>query len=222
VDNTVSRSRKLRVLVLTHQDLVPPESSKGHDLNNVEWRAEFDVITTLKKIEHDVHVQGVWDDLSVIRNTMEKWKPHVAFNLLEEFAGEAMFDQNVVSYLELIKMHYTGCNPRGLMLARHKGLAKMILSYHRIRTPKFEIFPKNQAVVRPKKLEFPLIVKSLTEEASAGISQGSIVHNDDSLVERVNFIHENVGTDAIARIAPVSGSCTMIEPPSADQRSTTS
>jgi len=30
---------------------------------------------------------------------VEEWKPHVAFNLLEEFSGIAVYDQNVVSYL---------------------------------------------------------------------------------------------------------------------------
>ena len=44
----------------------------------------------------------------------------VVFNLLEEFHGETTYDQNVVSYLELLRLPYTGCNPRGLMLARGK------------------------------------------------------------------------------------------------------
>ena len=37
------------------------------------------------------------------------------------------------SYLELLRKPYTGCNPRGLMLARDKALSKKILAYHRIR-----------------------------------------------------------------------------------------
>jgi D-alanine-D-alanine ligase len=47
-------------------------------------------------------------------------------------------------------------------------------------------------------LAFPLIVKSLDEEASLGIAQASIVRDPDQLAERVRFIHEQVGTDAIA------------------------
>jgi D-alanine-D-alanine ligase len=52
-------------------------------------------------------------------------------------------------------------------------------------------------VKRPKALSFPLIVKSLIEEASLGISQASVVHNDEKLEERVRFIHETLDTDAI-------------------------
>jgi D-alanine-D-alanine ligase len=52
-------------------------------------------------------------------------------------------------------------------------------------------------VRRPKRLTFPLIVKSLTQEASIGISRASVVEDDAKLVERVRFIHESIGTDAI-------------------------
>jgi D-alanine-D-alanine ligase len=50
---------------------------------------------------------------------------------------------------------------------------------------------------RPKRLAFPLIVKSLTLDASIGISQASIVEGEEKLAERVAFIHESIGTDAL-------------------------
>ena len=37
-------------------------------------------------------------------------------------------------------MPYTGCNPRGLMLARDKALSKKLLAYHRIPVPEFAVF----------------------------------------------------------------------------------
>ena len=52
-------------------------------------------------------------------------------------------------------------------------------------------------VRRPHRLAFPLIVKSLTKEGSAGIAQTSLVADDDKLAERVAFIHKRVRTDAI-------------------------
>jgi len=54
-----------------------------------------------------------------------------------------------------------------------------------------------RAVQRPKRLKFPLIVKSVTQESSIGISQASVVENEASLRERVRFIHHKIGTDAI-------------------------
>lgn len=190
--------RTLRVLVLMHEALVPPDDPAGVDLATVKWKTEFDVLTTLRKMGHEAKAVGVGSDLAVIRQAIEEWKPHIAFNLLEEFDGVAVYDQNVVAYLELLRLPYTGSNPRGLMLARDKALSKKVLSYHRIPVPEFAVFPLRRAVRRRKRLPFPLIVKSLSEEASTGISQASVVDNEDSLRERVAFVHKRVGTDAIA------------------------
>jgi len=103
----------------------------------------------------------------------------------------------VVSYLELLKVPYTGCNPRGLTLSRDKGLAKKLLAYHRIPVPDFLVVPLGNKVKLPKRLHFPLIVKSLTYESSTGISQASVVENDEQLNKRVQFIHDTIMTPAI-------------------------
>jgi D-alanine-D-alanine ligase len=189
--------KKLRVLALMHAELVPPEDVSGYDVANVDWKTEFDVTSFLRAAGHEVHALGTGDDLRAIRSVIEEWKPHIAFNLLEHFHGIPIFDQNVVSYLELLRMPYTGCNPRGLMLARDKALSKKLLAYHRIPVPDFVVYPQGRAVRRPKRMGFPLIVKSLTDEASSGISQASVVDDDDKLKERVRFIHQTNGTDAI-------------------------
>ena len=188
---------KLRVLALMHKELVPPENPENHDLATVEWKTEFNVLSTLREMGHDTRTLGVADDLSVIRHSTSDWKPHIAFNLLEVFHNVGVFDQNVVSYLELLRLPYTGCNPRGLMLARDKALSKQLLSYHRIPVPDFAVFPRGRKIRRPKRFAFPLIVKSLTQEASIGIAQASVVEDDQKLSDRVEFIHQSVGTDAI-------------------------
>lgn len=189
--------KPLRVLVLMHEDLVPPGSVEGIDLAAAPWKTEYDVVSTLREMGHEVRPLGVQHDLGVIRQAVDEWKPHIAFNLLEEFSGVAVYDQNVVSYLELLKVPYSGCNPRGLMLARDKGVAKKILYYHRIPIPEFVTVPLGRSVKRPKELAFPLIVKSVSEEASLGISQASIVDDDGKLQDRVKFIHQSIGTGAL-------------------------
>jgi D-alanine-D-alanine ligase len=189
--------KKLRVLVLMHDYMVPPEDVSGHDLREVQWKTEHDVIVTLGELGHDVRNVGVGDDLSIVRRTVEEWEPHVVFNLMEAFHELGTFDHNVVSYLELLRVPYTGCNPRGLMLARDKALSKTILHYHRIPVPEFAVVHVGRTVRRPKRLRFPLIVKSLTQEGSTGISQASVVEDEQKLRDRVRFIHESVATDAI-------------------------
>jgi D-alanine-D-alanine ligase len=180
-----------------HESLIPPERAHEMDREGADWKTEYDVVHTLAGLGHDVHVLGVASDLGAIRNAIQEFRPHIAFNLLEGFDDVPIWDQNVVAYLELLKMPYTGCNSRGLLLARDKALAKKVLSYHRIPVADFTVFPRGRAVRRPKRLSFPLIVKSVTLEASIGISQASVVEDDDKLQERVRFIHESIETDAL-------------------------
>ena len=189
--------KKQRVLALVHDYLVPPDDTTGVDVREAEWKMEYDVIETLRESGHTVRVLGIGDDLSGIRPTRQEFEPHIVFNLMEAFAGVTTFDQNVVSYLELLRLPYTGCNPRGLVLARDKALSKKLLAYHRIPVPEFTVVRPGRKPTLPKRLQFPLIVKSLFFEASAGISQASVVENHDQLARRVTFIHEKLGTAAI-------------------------
>ena len=191
--------RKKRVLVLMHADLMPPDDVSGKpDATLCEWKTEFDVVTGLRELGHEVQPLGLIDDLTPLRRAIQNFTPHIVFNLLEEFRGEPMLDQNVVSYLELVQVPYTGCNSRGLMLARDKALSKKILHYHRIRVPRFAVVPAGRKLKRkPAQLEYPLIVKSQVEEASIGIAEASVVNSDEKLAERIEFMHANVGTSLI-------------------------
>lgn len=190
--------RKLRILVLVHETLVPPESLEGvQEQDAAEFRTEFDVTSCLRDMGHDVRPIGIGDSLSELRATIQEWQPQVCFNLLEEFGGIVTYDQHVVAYLELLRQSYTGCNPRGMMLSRDKVLSKQILAYHRIATPQFAVFRRGGALRIPKTLRFPLFVKSATEDASLGISQASIVEDAPRLRERIEFIHEHTQSDAL-------------------------
>ncbi|MBP1634668.1 MAG: ddl 1 [Acidobacteria bacterium] len=189
--------KKLKVLALVHRHLVPPEDTTGLDVINAEWKMEFDVKTTLEAQGHAVKVVGVHDDLGAIRRAVDEFEPGIIFNLLEAFADVTTFDQNVVSYLELLRRAYTGCNPRGLALARDKALSKKLLAYHRVPVPDFTVVRRGRRVALPKRVHFPLIVKSLVYESSMGISQASVVDTLAQLEKRVQFVHESLGTAAI-------------------------
>ncbi|WP_424630645.1 D-alanine--D-alanine ligase family protein [Bradyrhizobium sp. SYSU BS000235] len=191
--------RRLRILVLMHPDCMPPDSSDGYAAEEInKWKTEYDVVSTLRAAGHDVHPLGVQEEIKPVRDEIEGFKPHVVFTLLEEFHYQTAYDQHIASFLELMKVPYTGCNPRGLVLARGKDLSKMLAHHRRVAVPAFAVFPMRQKVKRPPRLALPLIVKSLNEDGSHGISQASIVDTDEKLIERVAFIHERIETAAIA------------------------
>jgi D-alanine-D-alanine ligase len=103
----------------------------------------------------------------------------------------------VVAFLELMRQPYTGCNPRGMLLSRDKVLSKQLLSYHRIPTPQFVVFPRGKRPRIPSKLRFPMFVKSSTEDASLGIAHASVVADEKQLNERIAFIHGQTHSDAL-------------------------
>ncbi|MCB9849774.1 MAG: ATP-grasp domain-containing protein [Phycisphaerales bacterium] len=193
------RSKKFRVVALMHEDFIPPEDLSGMSDREVAMlRTEYDVVTALEDLGHDVTILGVSDDIAPIRKTVVEKKPHIIFNLLEEFRGKGIYVPYVLGFLELMGSAYTGCNPSSLILATRKVTAKKILRYHRIATPAFVVFHRGKRVQRPAKLPFPLIVKSTMEHGSVGIAQASVVTSDEKLADRVAYVHEQVGTDAIA------------------------
>ncbi len=190
--------RRLRTLVVVHATLVPPESLEGHDDKEIEeWRTEYDVTSTLRKLGHDVRCIGVLDSLMELRSTIADWEPDVVFNLLEEFDGIVTYDQHVVAFLELMRQPYTGCNPRGLLLSRDKSLSKQLLAFHRIATPQFAVCRRGARIHVPRKLRYPLFVKSTVEDASLGIAQASVVEDAHRLRERIEFVHEQIKSDAL-------------------------
>jgi D-alanine-D-alanine ligase len=194
----IPRMKQLRVLALVDEAFVPPESPGELSPKALEpLKTEYDVVMGLRQLGHETSVLGVASDLSIIGKAIEEQKPHIVFNLLEEFRGQGVYVPYLLGYLELLHQPYTGCNPAGMLLTHSKAVSKKILKYHRIRVPEFHVFPRERKTKRPKHLSFPLIVKSTTEHGSVGISLRSIVSDDESLAQQVQRVHEDLGTDAI-------------------------
>jgi D-alanine-D-alanine ligase len=191
--------KKQRILLLVNEALIPPDDLHGLSEDQIEaCRTEYNVLSTLANSGHEVRVLGIGDKIGELRRVIRDWRPAITFNLLEEFSGIATYDHYVVTFLELMRQPYTGCNPRGMMLSRDKVLTKQILAWHRIASPRFHVFPWGRAYREPRGLAFPLFVKSATDDASLGIAQASVVHDRERLRERVEFVHAQAQSDAIA------------------------
>lgn len=191
--------KRLRVLTLMHEDLIPPEGVAKVPLDQyVPWKTEFDVQAGLRELGHEVHPLGVSSDLAPIVAAIEAFDPHIVFNLLEAFHTIPSYNQYVASYFELLRRPYTGCNPRGLMLSRDKALSRKLMSFHRIPGPAFGVFPRGRVVRKPRRLRFPLMVKTLASDGSIGLAQASIVDTEEKLEKRVHYLHETFDLDAIA------------------------
>jgi len=159
--------------------------------------AEYDVARALLANGHDVLMVGIGTELGPLIERLGEFGPKVVFNGCEAFRGNARHEYAIAAVLEMHGYAHTGSPPTALLVARNKSLTKKVLAYHGIRVPAFAEFHPGDELVRPSELRFPLIVKPLLEDASVGIAQASVVENDDSLGERVRYIHEKFTQAAI-------------------------
>ncbi len=190
--------KKLKVLQLFDSPYFTP---RGYDFvkefKELDWGAEADIYKALLASGHTVTFLGLYNDINILLEEVKENRPDIIFNGAEVFNQKSYLDKNVAAVLEMLGIPYTGASPASLLICGNKALSKKILSFHRIKTPHFYTFYKKHKVWLPKRLKLPLIVKPLREEASRGISQASVVDSEDSLFERVKFIHESVKDDAI-------------------------
>ena len=191
--------KKLKVLALF--DAIAPttlDQDLSAELGTADWKTEANVLEALTSLGHEVRHLAIFDDIDLLRRKLEDFTPDLIFNLADQFRNNRAFDQNIVSFLEMLGLPFTGCGSSGLMLCKHKGISKKILAYHRIHVPDFAMIRRDARIARPRRLKFPILVKPLKEEASLGISQASYVETDDQFRERVLFIHEKYDGDVIA------------------------
>lgn len=161
-------------------------------------QTEADVLKALSQLGYPTEHLAIFDDLDLLRQKLQSFEPDVIFNLADQFKNNRAFDQNIVSFLAMHGIPFTGCGSSGLTLCKHKAISKKILGYHRIHVPEFVTIARGKRIARPRRLKFPILVKPLKEEASLGISQASFVENDEQFKERVRFIHEDYNNDVIA------------------------
>ena len=191
--------KKLKVLALF--DAIGPttiDQDLSKEMKTEDWKTEKHVLAALGALGYPTEHLAIFDDLDLLRQKLENLAPDVLFNLVDQFKNNRGFDQNIVSFLEMQGLPFTGCGATGLVLCKHKGISKKILGYHRIHVPNFVVIPRGQRIARPKQLKFPILVKPVKEEASYGISQASFVETDEQFRERAAFIHEKHDADVIA------------------------
>src|SRR6476620_7423900 len=159
--------RNFKVLALF--DAVRPttiDQDLSAEMKTEDWKTEANLLTALGTLGYTTEHLAIFDNLDLFRQKLETFAPDVIFNLADQFKNNRAFDQNIVSFLELQDVPFTGCGSMGLTLCKHKGISKKILSYHRIRVPEFVVLHRGKRIVRPRRLSFPVFIKPLKEEAS--------------------------------------------------------
>ena len=179
----------MRITVLTN---VEKEGSKDWDV------VVGQVAAALRKLKHKVSILAVATDVKKLIRGVERQKPEVIFNLLEEFGDNPVGNIGVCGVLDLLGVPYTGCGAGEYYLGQDKALAKKLLAFEGIAYPKFAVFHRDKDFETGGNLRMPLFVKPVAMDASIGIGTKSLVKNSTELMKRVLMIHEECGDAALA------------------------
>ena len=191
-------NQNLNITVLVDQGEIPVSDPEFMYPPEEEAITEYHVIETLRELGHNVSVLGADKNVDEMVRGFKEYEPELIFNLTEHLAGDRKFDKNIASFIEMMGIPFTGTGSTGLLLTRDKRLCKQLLSLHRIRVPNFVFFPYKKATKISKTIKYPLVVKPVLEDSSEGISNASIVENEEALRERVKFVHDGWKQGAIA------------------------
>ena len=193
------RTRRLRVLLLTHAELYARDSVVGKtESEQLPWRTEYHVMRGLRALGHEVEQLGLDTSLAPLHDALDRFDPHIVFNLLIELRDSGGFEPHVVAALEARGARYTGCNSEALVLTRDKAITKKLLAWHGMPIPEFATYRRGRRHRAPNGLAFPLIVKPIDEGGSYGIRRNSLVKSALALERRVAWVHRHCGHDAIA------------------------
>ena len=191
--------KKLRVLALLDN---PEQHPRGYDfseeLKTPEWEPEKNIFNALKKLGHELSLLALHNNLDLLLEELREFKPDVVFNLMEEYDGDSTKVANVMALLEMLQVPYTGAPPLGLRLAKDKALAKVIMEQHDVPTPPYQLLERGKSPKRRTGLEFPIVIKPRYDDASYSIAQASVVEDDESFEERVQYVHDKANQDALA------------------------
>ena len=189
---------KILVLFDVHRPISPDETFSVRSLRTEEEKpTEADVLACLRKLDHEVETLAIYDEVKVVFDKIETFKPDVVFNLCETFLSDRSHEPNIPALLELMKVPYTGAGPDALLLCKDKAIAKKLLAFHRVRTARFLVSQREHPLKRLPKFSFPAFVKPIGEESSDGIAKASLAKTEEEAVERARFLHEKFETDAL-------------------------
>jgi D-alanine-D-alanine ligase len=173
------------------------ESFSPDALRQQDKPTEADVVQCLRRLGHEVETLAVFDNVMAIVEKLKTYAPDIVFNLTESFRDERYHEPNIPALLELMKVRYTGSGPEALLLCKDKVLAKKVLAFHKVRSPRFVVSHREHPLRRLRRFIYPAFIKPAGEEASDGISQASFVREEPEAMERIRFLHQRFHCDVL-------------------------
>jgi D-alanine-D-alanine ligase len=175
----------------------PPPPKKRRKVKKVkkEKTDREEIFEALQKLGHEPSYLEL-DGRPQSLHALARADADLIFNLTESFDGDDTKEMNVVAYVDLLGLRYTGAGPHAIFLAQDKAVAKKIFAFHGIKTPFFAIAYRGR-IEHAHDVSFPLIVKPAWEDGSIGIDAASVVKNVKEMMERVEYVQDEFDSPAL-------------------------
>lgn len=187
--------KRFRVALLANLKVNAPNFDGMPEDQWDDLDSEKTIEALIKALRAGGHICEFFEgDISLLE-LLPKFKPDICFNICEGHFGNAR-EAHIPALLEMMRIPYTGSNITTLALALDKPTTKRILTYHNLPTPTFQSFERVEEPLNDN-MKFPLFVKPSCEGTGMGVSQKSIVNNENELREQLAYIIERYKQTAL-------------------------
>ncbi len=175
-----------------------PDSPSQKINSEMDQYAEWDTWETINAVKDAI---SIYNNVSLIEaneeayNKFREIKPDIVFNIAEGAYGVSR-EAQIPAMLDMLKIPYTGSDALTLAICLDKARTKEILSYYKIPTAKFFVADKVEDA-RNHNLNFPMIVKPISEGSGKGIYASSFVHNTSELEREIERITSEYNQSAL-------------------------
>jgi D-alanine-D-alanine ligase len=176
----------------------PAPAPKAHKKSKKQRKEKTDreeIFEALQKLGHEPSYFEL-DGRPHSLHALAKCDADLIFNLTESFDGDDTKEMNVVAYIDLLGLRFTGAGPHSIFMSQDKAIAKKIFAFHGIKTPFFAASYRGR-IEHAHDISFPLIVKPALEDGSIGIDEGSVVKNVKEMMERIQYIQDEFDSPAL-------------------------
>ncbi len=160
--------------------------------------AEWDTWETINAVKDAI---ACYNNVTLIEadeeayNNFRKVKPDIVFNIAEGAFGVSR-EAQIPAMLDMLQIPYTGSDALTLAICLDKARTKEILSYYKVPTAKFFVADEVDDAGNHN-LNFPMIVKPVSEGSGKGIFASSFVHSKDELKREIKRITSEYNQSAL-------------------------
>jgi len=137
------------------------------------------IMNTLKERGYKVTFFDFNDVFEAIKQLKDS-NVDMVFNVCERINDSSLLEPHAAAILDALNIPYTGSNPNTLGLCIDKIKVKKLLDYHDIPTPNWDYVYFAEDEIDPD-LRYPLIVKPASTDNSIGITNDSVVQDEEHL-----------------------------------------